>query len=81
MSSQMIIRIEEGLKEQVSQLARMEGKSLSELVRSVLLQYTKERDVGAYIDGLWDRIGAELTKNRVSESDIAEVIKRVRVEK
>lgn len=81
MSSQMIIRIEEGLKEQVSQLAKMEGKSLSELVRSVLLQYTKERDVSTYIDGLWDRIGAELTENRVSESDIEEVIKRVRVEK
>ena len=78
MSPQMIIRRDEGLKEQVSQLAKMEGKSLSELVRNVLLQYTRERDMGSYIEGLWDRIGDQLTENRVSESDVEEAIQQVR---
>ena len=81
MSSQMIIRMDEGLKEQVSQLARIEGKSLSELVRSVLLQYTKERDMSTYIDGLWDRIGERLTENQVSEADVEEAIRQVRAKR
>lgn len=78
MSSQMIIRMDEGLKEQVSQLARIEGKTLSELVRSVLLQYTRERDMSSYIDGLWERIGERLTENQVSEADVDEAIRQVR---
>jgi len=81
MSSQMIIRMDEGLKEQVSQLAKIEGKSLSELVRSVLLQYTKERDMSTYIDGLWDRIGERLTENQVSEADVEEAIRQVRAKR
>jgi len=77
----MIIRMDEGLKEQVSQLAKIEGKSLSELVRSVLLQYTKERDMSTYIDGLWDRIGERLTENQVSEADVEEAIRQVRAKR
>jgi len=77
----MIIRIDEELKEKVSQLARIEGKSLSELVRGVLLQYTRERDMSSYIDGLWDRIGERLTENQVSEADVEEAIRQVRAKR
>ena len=78
MATQMIIRVEPGLKNKASQLAKAEGKNLSELVRELLEKYTKERDMSAYIDSLWDRIGQNFSKNNISEADIEEAIKQVR---
>lgn len=78
MATQMIIRVEPDLKDKVSQLAKAEGKNLSELVRELLINYTKERDMSAYIDKLWDRIGQNFSKNNISETDIEKAIKQVR---
>jgi len=78
MATQMIIRVEPGLKNKVSQLAKAEGKNLSELVRELLLKYTKERDMSAYIDNLWDRIGQNFSQNSISEAEIENAIKQVR---
>ena len=78
MATQMIIRIEPSLKNKVSQLAKAEGKNLSELVRELLVKYTKERDMSAYIDNLWERIGQNFSQNNISEADIEEAIKQVR---
>ena len=78
MATQMIIRIEPSLKNKVSQLAKAEGKNLSELVRELLEKYTKERDMGAYIDNLWGNIGHNFTQNNISEENIEEAIKQVR---
>ena len=80
MSTQMIIRVEPTLKNKVSQLAKAEGKNLSELVRELLVKYTKERDMSAYIDNLWDRIGQNFSKNDIPKNDIEKVIKQVRAE-
>ena len=78
MTTQMIIRVEPSLKNKVSQLAKSEGKNLSELVRELLEKYTKERDTGAYIDNLWNRVGQNLSQKNISEADIDEAIKQVR---
>lgn len=78
MTTQMIIRVEPALKNKVSNLAKSEGKSLSELVRELLENYSKERDMGAYIDNIWDSIGKKLSQENVNESDIEEAIKRTR---
>lgn len=80
MTTQMIIRIEPSLKDKVSKLAKSEGKNLSELVRELLENYTKERDMGHYIDELWDAIGGKLSKENINESDIEGVIKQVRAQ-
>ncbi len=74
----MIIRLDPGLKDKASKLAKKEGKSLSELVRELLEKYTKERDMGTYIDDLWDRIGKKLSENNVTGYDIDKAIKEVR---
>ena len=79
MATQMIIRVEPGLKNKVSQLARAEGKNLSELVRELLLKYTKERDMSAHMDDLWERIGRNFSEKNVSETDIENAIKQVRL--
>ena len=78
MATQMIIRVEPSLKDKVSRLAKSEGKNLSELVRELLEKYTKERDMGAYIDNLWTKIGSNLSKNNILEADIENAIKQVR---
>ena len=78
MATQMIIRVEPSLKDKVSRLAKSEGKNLSELVRELLEKYTKERDMGAYIDNLWTKIGSDLSKNNMLEVDIENAIKQVR---
>ncbi len=77
--TQMIVRLEISLKDKVSRLAKLEGKTLSEFVRGLLENYTKERDMRAYIDNLWDRIGMNLSKNNISESDIDTAIKEARL--
>jgi len=78
MATQMIIRVEPSLKNKVSQIAKAEGKNLSELVRELLVKYTKERDMSAYIDNIWDRIGQNFAHKNISEVDIEEAIKQVR---
>ena len=78
MATQMIIRIDPFLKEKVSNLARREGKNLSELVRELLEKYARERDMGAYIDNLWDKIGRRLSEKNISQTDIDGIIQKVR---
>lgn len=78
MTTQMIIRIDQGLKNKVTRLAKADGKNLSELVRELLQRYTMERNMSAYIDNLWDSIGNNLSETDVSEVDISEAIKQVR---
>ncbi|MBS3780226.1 MAG: CopG family transcriptional regulator, partial [Desulfovermiculus sp.] len=57
MTHQMIVRIDPELKAKVRNLAKEEGKSVSKVVRGLLEEYVKTRDIDTYIDDLWDRIG------------------------
>lgn len=78
MSTQMIVRIDPELKARVSNLAKAEGKSISEIVRELLAEYVKNRDMGSYIDDLWKRIGTRLKSRRIGPKDIQRVIQEVR---
>ena len=81
MPSQMIIRIDSDLKNKVNNFAKIEGKSVSEVVRELLGEYVKNRDIGSYIDGLWDRTGGKLRSKGFQQKDIIEVIRDVRANK
>jgi predicted DNA-binding protein len=74
MTTQMIIRIDPETKDKLTQLARMEGKSTSQLVRNVIEDYVEEHDISAYIDDLWDRIGNKLRLKGLKFEDIEKVI-------
>ena len=78
MSTQMIVRIEPDLKNKVNRFAKAEGKTTSEVVRELLEDYVRSRDIGAYIDDLWDRIGKKLKTKRVGPDEIQRIIKEVR---
>ncbi|HPQ40347.1 MAG TPA: ribbon-helix-helix domain-containing protein [bacterium] len=81
MTSQLIVRIEQNLKEQVSKCAKNEGKSISEVIRELLENYVQDRDISSYIDNLWSRIGGKLKDHGESLDSVDTVIRRVRSEK
>ena len=81
MTTQMIFRIDPELKSKVSNLAKAQGKRVSEVVRELLEGYVRDRDLGAYVDNLWDRIGKKLSSRGVSLKDLRKTIKEVRAKK
>ena len=81
MTTQMIVRINPELKNKVNNFAKAEGKNISEVVRELLEDYVRERDIGSYIDDLWERIGGKLKSHRHTPKDIQRVIRKVRTKK
>jgi predicted transcriptional regulator len=80
MSTQMIIRIDDEVKNRLSKLARLEGKSTSEMVRELIEKYIEERDISTYIDDLWNRTGKKLKSKGVTPATINKAIKETRKE-
>ena len=81
MTTQMIVRINTELKNKVNNLAKAEGKSVSEVVRELLEDYVKNRDIGLYIDDLWQRIGDKLISRKIGPQEIQRAIQEVRANK
>jgi predicted DNA-binding protein len=81
MTTQMIVRINPELKNKVNSLAKAEGKSISEVVRELLEDYVKNRDIGFYIDDLWQRIGDKLISRKIGPKEIQRAIQEVRAKK
>ena len=79
--SQLLIKIDEDTKKKVSRLARQEGKTTSTVVRELIEEYIRERDISSYIDGLWDRIGAKMRSKRVRPEDLPRIIREARAKK
>ena len=81
MATQMIVRINPELKNKVNRLAKAEGKSISQVVRELLEDYVKNRDIGRYVDTLWQRIGGKLAARKIGPDDIQKAIRDVRAGK
>jgi hypothetical protein len=78
MPTQLLIRLDDDLKERLSGLARSEGKTTSQMVRELIRGYIKERDIASYVDGLWSRIGAKLASRGVKPSDVSTAVSAAR---
>ena len=78
MTTQMIIRIDSETKNRLGKLARTEGKTTSQMVRDLIEDYIKEKDIGSYIDNLWGRIGGRLRAKGINQRDINRAIKESR---
>jgi predicted DNA-binding protein len=78
MSTQMIIRIDDEVKNRLNKLARMEGKTTSEMVRGLIEEYIRERDISSYVGDLWDRTGKKLKTKGVTPATIEKAIKAAR---
>lgn len=78
MAEQLLIRVAPELKRKLARLATMEGKTSTQVVRDLIEDYVKKRDVASYIDALWNRIGRSLKSAGVGAEDVAKAIREVR---
>jgi predicted DNA-binding protein len=78
MTTQMIIRMDSEMKSRLNKLARVEGKTTSQMVRELIEDYMREKDIGAYIDNLWNRIGGRMKAKGINPMDINKAIKESR---
>jgi predicted DNA-binding protein len=78
MSKQMIIRLSPETKEKLSRLAKAEGKTVSQVIRELIQDYIRERDIEGYIDDLWSKTGDRLKSKDVKIADIETAIRRAR---
>ncbi len=80
MTTQMMVRINPDLKAKVNNFAKVEGKNISEVVRELLEEYVKNRDMDSYIDNLWERISGKLASSGAGPKDVKRIIRDVRAE-
>jgi predicted DNA-binding protein len=78
MKESMMVRIDPEIKKKLTQLARSEGKSSSQIIRDLIAEYVQDRDIGGYIDSLWSRISQKLRHKGLKSENIRQVIKEVR---
>jgi predicted transcriptional regulator len=78
MSEQLLIRLDAELKSKLRRLARAEGKTSSQMVRELIGEYVKDRDIAGYIAGLWDRTGRKLREKGVKPADVDQAVAEVR---
>jgi predicted DNA-binding protein len=78
MSTQINIRINPELKEKLYKLARAEGKPASRMVRDIIAEYVKDRDIGAYVDDLWNKIGGKMRSRGIKTGDVVKAIRETR---
>ena len=81
MTTQMILRLDLNTKAKLTKLAQAEGKNTSQVVRELIENYIQDRDMGSYIDGLWDGIGKKLKARNVGDKEIEQAIHDTRSSK
>ena len=81
MTTQMSIRLDSEVKSKITKLAYVEGKRASQVVRELIEKSLRERELGAYVDDLWNRVGKKLTSREVAMKDIERTIREVRMGK
>jgi len=81
MTTQMIIRIDDALKQRATAAAKSEGKNVSEVVREMLEEYVVNRDLAGVIDDIWSRAGNSIRQAGFKASDVDGIIRNVRAGK
>ncbi len=78
MTTQLLVKVEDSLKEMLAKLARAEGKNSSQVVRELIETYVRDRDIGAYVDALWGRVGGGMKARKLKPADVPRAIRAVR---
>lgn len=78
MSEQLLVRVAPELKRKLARMAGLEGKTTTQVVRDLIEEYVKQRDMPGYIDDLWTRIGTDLARKGIRRTDVAKAIKAFR---
>ncbi len=81
MTTQLLIRIDADVKHKVDKLAKMEGQTTSGIVRQMIEEYVRERDISTHIDDLWSRIGGALKSKGAGPKKVHGAIRSYRAGK
>jgi predicted DNA-binding protein len=76
--AQLTVRIDDELKDRLSKLARHEGKTTSDVVRSLVKEYLQDRDRSTFLENLWGRMRENAEAEGMSQKDVDRLIARVR---
>lgn len=76
--AQLTVRIDSDLKDHLQTLARREGKSTSDVVRSLVQRYVRDRDRGTGLRALWNRMQKNAEDAGARPEDVEEAIQAVR---
>jgi hypothetical protein len=78
MTTQLLVKVDASMKEMLAKLARAEGKNSSQVIRELIETYVRDRDIGAYVDGLWSRVGDRMKSRNLKPADVPRVIRSMR---
>ena len=78
MEKQLILRIDESLKDKFTRVARKEGKTVSEKIREMIAEYTVKNDFSTVVDDLWIRVSEKIESKGFKDKDINKAIQEVR---
>ena len=78
MRDQLLIRVDPELKRRLAKAATLEGKTSTQVIRDLIEDYVRQRDLPSYIAELWDRIGENLKLSGVKPGGIAKAIHEAR---
>ena len=76
--AQLTVRIDGDLKDHLQNLARQEGKSTSDVVRSLVQRYVQDRDRGAALRALWEQMRQKAEEAGAGPKDVEDAIESVR---
>jgi predicted transcriptional regulator len=76
--AQLTVRIDDDLKGHLQNLARQEGKSTSDVVRSLVQRYVQDRDRGAALRALWGQMRQRAEEAGAGPRDVEGAIESVR---
>lgn len=76
--AQLTVRIDDDLKGHLQNLARQEGKSTSDVVRSLVQRYVQDRDRGAALRALWEQMRQKAEEAGAGPKDVEDTIESVR---
>lgn len=76
--AQLTVRIDDDLKGHLQNLARQEGKSTSDVVRSLVQRYVQDRDRGAALRALWEQMRQRAEEAGAAPRDVEGAIESVR---
>lgn len=79
--AQLTVRIDDDLKDHLQALARREGKSTSDVIRGLVQRYVRDRDRGAALRALWDRMQRRAEEAGTGPESVEAAIESVREER
>jgi len=80
MNTSLIVRIDKDKKERFERMARKQGKTVSEVIRQFVDEYTERSDMRGYLKPIWDEVSKRFERQGITQKDIDETIKEVRAE-